>query len=558
MNILYYLLNRFLKEESTNIATMMILSIAITIAQTNIISYISAIIIQSVETRDRANTMQYFNYFIVVSVAFLIIYYGYKVVQNKLLTKLTQWIKREIFGIILLSNNENMNHVNFVEFITPITRISISCYALFFDIITVIIPTFAFLLMISVYFSYVNLTLGGGFIFANVCVLIYLRIFWGSLSSEKNAHEIKMNENEKFIIDILNNIDKVICRGQNKKEINRFSKMTNDCIDSGVQFLSYTTNHVMVMTGMVYLIIFGCTWYLILLQSRKKISTTMFITFFTVLLIYRERALATIQNIPDYLEFVGRLEYIIEYFNVMLGDKADLFKTVEKKYEPAGDMAFNKITFKRVDFVYSNHKKPHSTKVLDNFSITVDTQNKIIGMTGLSGKGKSSFAKLILRLYEPTAGNIYIDDVDIRGIDPNYIRQNVVYINQNSKLFDKKIIENIHYGCENTAHCEKHLEEIMKYEKIRNLFNNVDIHNDSAGSLGENLSGGQRQVVNIISGLINPAKILILDEPTNALDAELKKEVIALIGHYRKYKQCIVVITHDRDMYSIFDKIVSI
>jgi len=411
--------------------------------------------------------------------------------------------------------------------------------------------------MISVFFSYVNWTLGAGFVIANLVVLIYLAFFWGSLSSEKNAHEIKMNENEKFIIDILNNIDKVICRGQNKKEINRFTKMTDDCINSGVKFLSYTTNHVMVMTGMGYLIIFGCTWYLIVLQSRKKISTTMFITFFTVLLIYRERALATIQNIPDYLEFVGRLEYIIEYFNVMLGDKRNLFETVEKKYAPVGEMAFNKITFKGVDFVYANHKKP-TKKILDNVSMTVDTQNKIIGMTGLSGKGKSSFAKLILRLYEPTSGSIYIDDVDITRIDPNYIRQNVVYINQNSKLFDKKIIENIHYGCENVEHCEAHLEEIMKYEKIKNLFNNIDIHNDSAGSLGENLSGGQRQVVNIISGLINPAKILILDEPTNALDADLKKEVIALIGHYRKYKQCIVVITHDRDIYSIFDQIIRI
>jgi ABC-type bacteriocin/lantibiotic exporter with double-glycine peptidase domain len=283
----------------------------------------------------------------------------------------------------------------------------------------------------------------------------------------------------------------------------------------------------------------------------------MFITFFTVLLIYRERVLATIQNIPDYLEFIGRLEYIMEYFNDMLGDKANLLETVEKRYDPTDEMAFNKITFKGVDFVYANNKKP-TKKILDNFSITVDTQNQIIGITGLSGKGKSSFAKLILRLYEPTSGTIYIDDVDITRIDPNYIRQNIVYINQNSKLFDKKIIDNIHYGCENTDHCAAHLSEIMKYEKIRNLFKTVDIHNDYAGSLGENLSGGQRQVVNIISGLINPAKILILDEPTNALDADLKKEVIALIGHYRKYKQCVIIITHDRDTYSIMDKIIRI
>jgi ATP-binding cassette subfamily B protein len=387
--------------------------------------------------------------------------------------------------------------------------------------------------------------------------LIYLGIFWNSLTSEKHAHEVKMNDNEKFIIDILNNIDKVICRGQNKKEINRFSKMTNDCVESGIRFLSYTTNHIMVMTGMVYVIIFACTWYLIYLQSKKQITTTMFITFFTVLLIYRERVLGTIQNIPDYLEFIGRLEYIMEYFNDMLGDKANLLETVEKRYDPTSEMAFNKITFEGVDFVYANHKNS-TKKILDNFSITVDTQNKIIGITGLSGKGKSSFAKLILRLYEPTSGKIYIDDVDITRFDPNYIRQNIVYINQNSKLFDKKIIDNIHYGCENTKHCDAHLDEIMKYEKIRNLFKNIDIQNDSAGSLGENLSGGQRQVVNIISGLINPAKILILDEPTNALDSDLKKEIISVINNYRKYKQCIIIITHDRDTYSIMDKIIRI
>jgi ABC-type lipoprotein export system ATPase subunit len=98
----------------------------------------------------------------------------------------------------------------------------------------------------------------------------------------------------------------------------------------------------------------------------------------------------------------------------------------------------------------------------------------------------------------------------------------------------------------------------MKYDRIKNLFKNIDVHNDSAGSLGENLSGGQRQVVNIISGLINPAKILILDEPTNALDADLKKEIISLIKYYRNYKKCIIVITHDRDAYSIFDTVINI
>lgn len=80
----------------------------------------------------------------------------------------------------------------------------------------------------------------------------------------------------------------------------------------------------------------------------------------------------------------------------------------------------------------------------------------------------------------------------------------------------------------------------------------MDLENTQAGSLGEGLSGGQRQVVNIISGLVNDSKILILDEPTNALDGDLKKTVLEIIQRFKDYKKCIIVITHDKDMDAIF------
>lgn len=100
----------------------------------------------------------------------------------------------------------------------------------------------------------------------------------------------------------------------------------------------------------------------------------------------------------------------------------------------------------------------------------------------------------------------------------------------------------------------QYLNIILKYPKINQLYKNVDIHNHSSGPLGENLSGGQRQIVNIIGGLINPSKILILDEPTNALDPELKEELIQLIRDFKQYKKCIIIITHDSAVHSIFDE----
>ena len=93
----------------------------------------------------------------------------------------------------------------------------------------------------------------------------------------------------------------------------------------------------------------------------------------------------------------------------------------------------------------------------------------------------------------------------------------------------------------------------MKFKKISELYKNVDF-NKNAGLTGDNISGGQRQVINIINGLITPCKILILDEPTNALDMELKKEIIELIKYFKKHKKCIIIISHDKDIYDIFDE----
>jgi ABC-type bacteriocin/lantibiotic exporter with double-glycine peptidase domain len=80
----------------------------------------------------------------------------------------------------------------------------------------------------------------------------------------------------------------------------------------------------------------------------------------------------------------------------------------------------------------------------------------------------------------------------------------------------------------------------------------VDL-NGSAGSLGDKLSGGQKQVVNLISGLVNPSKILILDEPTNALDPGLKQEIIKLIQEFGKRKS-VIIISHDAAILPILKK----
>jgi ABC-type bacteriocin/lantibiotic exporter with double-glycine peptidase domain len=254
---------------------------------------------------------------------------------------------------------------------------------------------------------------------------------------------------------------------------------------------------------------------------------------------------ALFQQFPDFIEFMGRANSVLHQFSDMV--HVDLGKTYDTH-----NLEFDVIAFENVSFTYKTNKKV----IFDKFNLTLK-MDKIIGISGISGKGKSTLAKLILKMYNHYEGNIYIDNVNIRTLDATYIRKNITYVNQSSKLFDRKVIDNIMYGCNHIQSCNYELETIIqKYSKIRELFHNIDIYNKSSGSLGENLSGGQRQIVNIIGGLINPSKILILDEPTNALDGELKMDVINMIRDYKKNKKCIIVITHDKDIRSIFDEIV--
>jgi len=550
MNIIFLLLQKFFYEEKTNVILMIVTSLIINIIQTNGISFITATIIDYLHKHNEVQVFKYFKYFVFISIFYILLNNFYKFFQNKILTNLREWLRHELVKLLLLKNNETFSEINFTKLYTPINRISYVCSMLFNDLITYILPNISFLLIISFYFLYKNTLLGLGFIVGNIILSLYLIYNGGEILEDNEEYEKHVNETESYLQEILNNLDKIIYRGQTVNEIDIFAGKTQKSIDHAYKFYSSSSYHGTIMNIIVYIIIFASIWYLIVLFFDKKIDLTVFITFFKFILLYRDKMMTVIQQIPDFIEFMGRSESVIKHFKDM---EIDLGNMNKQSYDEV-DLKFENIRFDNVSFKYKTNGK----NVFDNLNINLNTKNKIIGITGLSGNGKSTFVKLILKLYKCNNGGIYIDEENIENIDPDYIRTNMTYVNQNSKLFDKKVIENMLYGCSDVDICNKNLKEVMQYDKIKELYKKIDIYNKQSGALGENLSGGQRQIINIIGGLINPSKILILDEPTNALDLELKRELIEIINDFRKYKQCIIIITHDRDVYSLFDETIQL
>ena len=339
----------------------------------------------------------------------------------------------------------------------------------------------------------------------------------------------------------------VLNRGKIDEESEELKNLSDRIQNYGVEYYNLTNLVSTIMTFMLMILFLLSFGYLLKLVQDKKITNVKFMSSITILMLFRENIAKVFEQLPDFAGFVGRMDVAFKYFQ-NVSEQLDDIKN--KKNFKSRKLEFDNIEFKNISYKYSNGGQVFKNK---NIKIKIN-KNDVIGITGPSGSGKSTLIKLLIKMYPLQEGEIFIDGVNIDDIEPLELRKQITYVNQTSKLFDKKVIDNILYGCMDKEVCNKYLDKIMKYPKISELYKNIDIYTKQSGQLGENLSGGQRQIINMIGGLINNSKILVLDEPTNALDPQLKNEVIGIIKDFREYKKAIFIITHDKDVFEIFNQ----
>jgi len=546
MEIVKYLFLNFFEENLHETIFLITLSLLGNILHTNVITYFNSALQTSVQDNAFDKSVIFFKFFMYSRLFLALFNYGYKLTQDVILTKLKQWMRFNLLDVIFKTNNENISNINFTKLSTPINRLSSTCYLIISDLMNYTLPYLMFVLVTMGYFVYQNRTIGIIFILGNLLWIALMYYMWNIMWNRSNNYEKSNLFFEKHLTEVLNNIDKIFTRGQKGVETNIFSREAKQTEEAHRDYY-YSVSTAKFMVELITLLtMFICTGYAIHLYMEGKMDSIQFVSIFTLLMVFKERMNSCASLASDSVEQLSRLDAVVEPFQSF----EDRIKTIKKQYQNQ-KLDFKKFNFKKVWFRYNKDLDyVFEDKDLD---FTCDN-HKIIGVTGESGKGKSSILKIILKLHLIEKGEITIDGTDLKDIDPDYIRDNITYINQNSRLFDKTVLENILYGCKDEDTCRDLYKKILSYPRIKNLYKNVDLNSDSAGYSGEKLSGGQRQIVNIISGLVNPSKILILDEPTNALDKDLKTELLEIIKYFKPYKQSIIIITHDKDVYNLFDE----
>ncbi|WP_344981404.1 ABC transporter ATP-binding protein [Streptosporangium fragile] len=197
-----------------------------------------------------------------------------------------------------------------------------------------------------------------------------------------------------------------------------------------------------------------------------------------------------------------------------------------------------RIEFHGVDFTYPNRRRP----TLRNLSFTVEP-GELIVCTGPSGAGKSTIAKLLLRFYDPTAGRILLDGLDIRDLSRESLRDNITILQQENLLFSGTVRDNIAYG-----RPDADMDDIVRAAVLADVHDFVNTlprkYDTPIGQRGRLMSGGQRQRLAIARAILRDAPVLVLDEPMTGLDALTAARIMEPLNRLMAGRTTILI-THD-------------
>lgn len=333
-----------------------------------------------------------------------------------------------------------------------------------------------------------------------------------------------------FLQDILRGMQVVKMFGQEERIIDRFKKDSEDFRDITIDnerkwAVIFPLLNFIMKVGTFFVLYYGG---ILILGEKLKIGELFAFTQYTSMIYGPLQWISFLPKMTaDAMTSISRISEILDEEPKVKEYPSAL------EHEIKGD-----IRFENVSFSYSDTDSKEDM-VLEDITINIEA-GEMVGLVGHSGAGKSTFVNLVMRFYDPNAGAIYIDGIDLKEISQKCFRNQLGVVLQETFLFAGSILDNIRYSKPGAT-----LEEIIKAAKAANAHDFImtftDGYDTRVGEYGQRLSGGEKQRIAIARAILCDPKILILDEATASVDTETEQKIQEALGRIIKGRTTIAI-----------------
>ena len=388
--------------------------------------------------------------------------------------------------------------------------------------------------------------------FYTMIVIMVITIFFIIIFKIKSQAVLKkgqnINVNQNIIVDTFEStvgyLQEVLVYNLKKFFLSTLSKVSTEIARSSSDIRTIGMTPRIYLETFVIISVVLLVYFLSLTERGFLIN----ISYLAILAYGAQKCLPLINSIYNLsISFKSSTPTVLSFLDILDKEKSNL-TIIKDDFEV---LDYNKeINLEKVYFQY-NKNLP---SVLNNLNLVIKKGEKIL-IKGKTGTGKSTLINLIIGLIEPSQGKLLVDNTEINSKNRKNWQRNIAIVPQTVFLNNSSIIENIALG-ENLS--EINFERVKNSAKIACIEDFIESlpnkYNEKVGEKGARISGGQRQRIGIARALYRNAKVLILDEPSNALDLKTESQVVQALTKMSK-TMTIIMISHSDNASKFFDRI---